>query len=95
MLKRLRNKLSEKDKALFKLVVWAALVVWMVFFFTYSIIVARKFAAIAPYTYGLDTWGQVLAWVGPVWVVFTSLLIIVGIARYASKKLSPKKGEKE
>lgn len=95
MLKKLRDRLSERDKTLFKLVLWSMLVVWMVFFFTYSMVIAKIFATIAPGIYGVGLWGQIMTWVGPVWVIFTSLLIIIGMAKYATKRLLPKKKEKD
>ena len=95
MLKRLRDKLSERDKTLFKLVLWSMLVVWMVFFFTYSMVIAKIFATIAPAIYGVGIWGQIMTWIGPIWVVFTALLIVVIMAKYANRKLSPKKKEED
>jgi len=95
MLKKLRGRLSERDKALFRLVLWAMLVVWMVFFLTYSIVIAKIFATIAPHAYGVSVWGQIMSWIGPVWVVFTALLIIVIMGKYAARKLSPKEKEEE
>ncbi len=96
MFKRLRDKLSEKDKALFKLALWTMLIVWMVFFLSYSIVMARIFAIRSPFLFGVGTWGQVMTWVLPVLVVFTSLLTVIIIARYAAKKLSSrKKGDEE
>jgi len=95
MLKKLRDRLSERDKALFRLVLWAVIVVWMVFFLTYSVVIAKIFATIAPYAYGVSVWGQIMSWVGPVWVVFTALLIIVIMGKYVARKLSPKKEEED
>lgn len=91
MLKRLRDRLSERDKVLFKLSLWTVLVVWMVFFFAYSIVMAKTFALRSPYLFGTGLWGQVMTWVLPVWTVFTSLLTIVLMSRYAYRKLSPKR----
>ena len=41
LLKDLRGKLIPKQVALFKLVVWVVLLVWMVFFLAHSIITAQ------------------------------------------------------
>ncbi len=86
------RKLTEKEKNLFKLVVWACLMVWMLFFFTYSIIAAQKMAVLAPMLFGGfgPTWGAVLTWVAPVWIVFTALLLIVFAAKFAHRRLNGK-----
>ena len=88
VLKSLRDKLSPKEVGLFKLAVWTCLVTWLVFFLINSLIVAHIARESAVIWYP-GVWGHVIMkWALPVWIVFTCLLIIVGIARYSKRKLS-------
>jgi len=88
MLKEIRSRLTLKEIGLLKLAVWVCLVVWMVFFLVNSLILAHMAGAAVVLWYP-GIWGQiVMKWVLPVWIIFTSLLIITGIARWARKKLS-------
>lgn len=87
MLKGLRVRLSPKQEAYFKIAVWTCLMVWMLFFFVFSVATAQYFASLAPTLFGPHTWGLIMTWILPIWVVFTALLIIVLIARYANRKL--------
>ena len=80
-------KLPTKQNPLFKLAVWSCLVVWMVFFFAFSLTMAQRAAGWGPSWFGLNTWGQVMTWTLPIWIVFTCLLIVIAVARYAGKKL--------
>ena len=84
---------NPKSVSIIKLALWSGLVVWMVFFFVFGLVGAQELARGGPFLFGTSTWGQILTWVTPIWVVFTSLLLIVYIARFASRKLGRKKGE--
>ena len=86
---------NPKAIALIKLTLWSGLVVWMVFFFAYAVIAAQRLSIAGPYLFGISIWGQVLTWVTPLWVVFTSLLCILYVARFVSKKIGGKKEEVE
>jgi len=96
MLKRLRGKLGLRDVAVVKLALWSGLVVWMVFFFSLGAVLAPKLADPALYSgFGSGLFAEVLAWVAPIWVVFTALLVVVYVARFANKRLGRKKKEEE
>lgn len=79
-------KLNPKSIALVKLVLWAAILVWMVF------VVAMAVAS-API---LSTWiirllgdgfqGKTLAWVAPIWSVFTALMLCWAVARFVLRR---------
>jgi len=86
MLKRIRSKLSPKEIALFKLATWTCLIVWMVLFFVNALILSNM-AGIMSITWYPGVAGQAMRWVLPIWIVFTSLLIIVLIARWTRRKL--------
>lgn len=94
MFKKLRSRLSPRDVGIVKLVMWAALLTWMVFFFAFGVVLAPKLANPDWYSgFGSELFAGILAWVAPIWVVFTSLMVIVYVARFAYKKLGVKKEE--
>jgi len=90
LLKDLRDRLTPKQVALFKLVVWVVLLVWMVFFLTQSIITAQTLARWAPQMFPQTAYYQALARLIPYWYVFTIGLVEFIIARWAFKKLKGK-----
>lgn len=81
---------NPKSITVIKLTVWSGLVVWMLFLFAYAIVGAQRLGRAGPELFGTGTLGQVLTWVAPIWVVFTTLLLIVYIARFASRRLGRK-----
>ena len=90
LLKGLRNKLTPKQVALFKLVVWVVLLVWMVFFLTQSILTAQILGKWVPGVFPQTVYYQTLARMIPYWYVFTIGLVEFIIARWAFKKLKGK-----
>ena len=90
MFKKLRDRLSPRGVAIIKLALWSGLAVWMIFFFAFGVTAAQRFAAFGPEVFGTSLWGQILTWVTPIWVVFTALLVVVYVARFANKKLGKK-----
>lgn len=89
-------KLSKKSISVIKLTLWSALVVWMVFFFAFGVIAAQWLASYGPEIYsgfGSEVFARVLHWIAPVWVVFTALLTCVAVARFANRRLRPKRSE--
>ena len=89
LLRDIRSRLTLKQKALFKLVLWCVLVVWMVLFATHTVITAQILARWAPTVFPQSMYYQMLAKSIPVWYVFTVALIIILVSRYAHKKLRP------
>jgi len=85
-MKSIKERLSPKDIALFKLAVWTCLIVWMVFFFANALILAHR-AGIMAYDWYPLAWGGFMRWFLPIWITFTSLLIISLVARWARRKL--------
>ena len=90
LLRDIRDRLTPKQVALFKLVLWSVLMVFLVFFATHTIITAQILARWAPAVFPQEPLYQTLARALPFWYVFTIGLIIVLIARYAYRKLKPK-----
>ncbi len=90
LLKGLRGKLTPKQVALFKLVVWTVLLVWMVLFLAQSIITAQILGKWVPGVFPQTVYYQALARIIPYWYVFTIGLVEYIIARWAFKKLKGK-----
>lgn len=90
MLKKLRDRLSPRDVTIIKLALWAGLVTWMVFTLVLGIVIANQAAVQLPLVVGTSAWGQILTWVTPIWIVFTTLMLIWAVARFANKKLGKK-----
>ena len=84
---RLKNP---KAITLVKLTLWAGLAVWMVFLLAYGVVAAQRLGLAGPQLFGTSTLGQVLTWVVPIWVVFTTLMLIWAVARFANRKLGRK-----
>jgi len=95
LFKGYKEKLSPKNVALFKLVVWCVLLVWMIFFATHSVITAQILAKWAPAFFPQTPYYQLLARTLSVWYVFTVGLIIFMVAKWAYRKLLKKPREVE
>lgn len=80
-----------KAVALIKLTLWAGLVTWMFFTMAIGMSMARLAAVSLPPLVGTEGWGLALAWMVPIWVIFTTFMLIWAVARFANKKLSTKK----
>lgn len=87
LLKGLRRRLSPKEVALFRLVVWCCLLVWMAFFAVHAVITSQILANWAPQVFPQTVFYQILAGTLPVWYLFTVGLIIFISARWAYRKL--------
>jgi len=80
---------------LIKLTLWAGLFTWMVFTLTLGISMARLAAVLLPQYIGTSASTQVWCWVVPIWIIFTTLMLIWAVARFAARKLRPKKEPEE
>ena len=86
MFKGIRDRLTDSQKALFRLVVWSCLVIWMTAFLIFSVIyssIARNMAT----TWVEGFMGEMLKWILPAGIIFISVLIVVVIAKFTKKKL--------
>jgi len=81
--------------SLIKLTLWAGLVTWMVFTLATGIAMARLAAVQLPKIIGVGPSGQIWTWIVPIWIVFTTLMLIWAIARFANKKLRSKEEEED
>ena len=86
---------NPKSVALIKLVLWAALVTWMVFTLAFGIVMAKLASVSLPNVIGTGTWAQVWTWIIPIWVIFTTLVLIWGVARFTNRRLRKKEKEEE
>jgi len=81
---------NPRSVALIKLVLWAGLAVWMIFTLAFGIVMAKLAAVTIPNVIGVSSWSQVWIWVVPIWVIFTTLMLIWAVARFAVKRLRKK-----
>lgn len=83
-----------KAKAIIKLTLWSALVTWAIFSVAFAIVLARKFVTLLralPF-FEANSFTRFLGeWVVPIWVIFTSLMLVWAIFRYANKMLRRRK----
>jgi len=82
----LKDKLSTRDKAYFKLAIWSALLVWMAFLIAFAVTGAIVLADRSKDIWS-GTMGEAMSWLMPIWFIYTLLLIILLVARWANKKL--------
>lgn len=80
-----------KSRSIIKLGLWAGIIVWGLFFFAYAVIAAQRLGSSGEDLFGSGLFGRVLTWVTPIWVVFTSLLVIIYVVRFVNKKMGGKK----
>jgi len=66
-----------------RLVLWSALLTWMVFTLGFSIAASQA----ARYVLVELEVGGVWIWVVPIWIVFTTLMLIWAVARFAVRRL--------
>jgi len=81
--------------SLIKLTLWAGLVTWMVFTLVMGIAMAKLGAIEIAKLLGSSAYGEVWIWIVPIWVIFTTLMLIWAVASFALKKLRPKKLQEE
>lgn len=80
-------KLSPKSAALVKLVLWAGLLVWMIFIVAMSVAAGQVLSVWCIRLLGDGIQGRVMAWVAPIWSVFTAFMLCWAVARFANKRL--------
>lgn len=85
---------NPKSVALIKLTLWAGLATWIVFTLAIGITMARLAAVSLPNIIGTGTWAQVWTWVVPIWIIFTTFMLIWAVVRFANKKLRKEEEEK-
>jgi hypothetical protein len=83
-----------KARAVVKLTLWAAVLTWMVFFLAYGVTAAQRFALEAPKLFGTGTWGKILSFIAPIWIIFTAFMLLWAVARFVGRRLRTKKVEK-
>ena len=88
-MRNLKERLTSKQAAYFRLAVWVALIVWMTFFLAFSMIASWTLLQVVGVAAG--SWMGILA---AIWAIFTALLVVYGIARWSNRRLRGK-GEEE
>lgn len=80
-----------RARALIKLGLWAGMLTWMVFTVALGMVLALSIQTLYPATFGQTAWQHFLgAWVIPVWIIYTSLMLVWVVARFVTKTLRSK-----
>jgi ABC-type multidrug transport system permease subunit len=79
-------KLDKRGKAVIRLALWSGLMVWLIMYLALAVIMSRAFAGVI-LTYGNGPWKHVFYYLGPGCVIFTALLTVIIIARWANRRL--------
>jgi len=86
---RLWRPKDPKSIVVIKITLWAGLLTWMIFSLSTSILMARL-ASVEILRLVPGTKGTVYSWVVPIWIIFTTLMLIWATSRYAVRKLRGK-----
>lgn len=73
-----------KGIAVIKLTLWTGLFVWMVCTILLAISLARQFAILSQ---SIEANHFLAYWLVPIWVIFTTLMLVWAVARFANKYL--------
>jgi hypothetical protein len=79
---------NRKSRIIIKLALWSGLLVWMIFYIAYGVVLGSILAD-PNFCSGSESnlFAKVLCQVAPIWVVFTTLLVVVVVANFATKKI--------
>ncbi len=76
-----------KVRTVIKAGLWSGLVTWMVCTLIFSVLLAIRFYHLGPSLFGYGLRGEILGhWVGPAWIVFTTLMLVWAAARFTNRK---------
>jgi len=84
---RLWRPKNPRSVALIKIALWSGLMTWAVFTLATGIVVARAAAILLPQWIGISLTSQIWTWVVPIWIVFTTLMLIWAVINFANKRL--------
>ena len=93
MLGKIRARFTPKEVTIFKLVLWVALLTWLVFFTIFGVLGTLILSSEASEIYEGRWYKGIMSFTLPTWFIFTVFLIDIGIMRYTNRKLrGPKNG---
>ena len=87
---KIKEKLGTKGQALVRLCLWAGLIVWMIFYLAFGITIARWLGpqiVILMGDFWSPTYVAIMGWLVPIWFIFTILLTIILVSKWANKKI--------
>jgi hypothetical protein len=76
-----------RSVAIIKLTLWSGLLTWMVFTLTLGVTLARWVPFEIFKLLGDTSRAHFLSWLMPIWIIFTSLMLIWAVSRFAIKRL--------
>ena len=78
---------SLKVQTVIKMGLWSGLVTWMACTLIFSILLAIRFHRLGSELFGGGLRGDVLGhWLGPFWIVFTTVMLIWAVARFTVRR---------
>ena len=78
---------SPKARTVIKIGLWSGLVTWMGCTLIFSTLLAIRFYRLGPELFGGGLRGDILGhWVGPVWIVFTTVMLVWAVARFTVRR---------
>lgn len=77
---------DKKAVATIKLTLWAALLTWAVFTVGFGVVSARMAVRVLSDLEFMEIW----LWIVPIWIIFTSLMLVWAVLNFANKKLRGK-----
>lgn len=89
------RKLTEKELALLKLVVWSAILTFMGGLLVFGFMGLRIILAQRDIIYGGHWYAGIMHWLFPLWFIFVILMIVVLMARYTARKFGRKSSIEE
>jgi len=86
---------SLKARSVIRVSIWSGLVTWMICTLIFSVLLAIRFYALGPDLFGGGIRGEILGhWVGPIWVVFTTLMLSWALARFTVRRFRGKRSDR-
>lgn len=77
-----------KALAVIRLTLWSGILAWVVFTVALGILYARQFALLTEKLFAENGWNYFIGhWIGPVWIIFTVLLLAWAVIRFANRRL--------
>jgi len=84
---RLPKPNSQRTRTIIKIGLWSGIVTWIVCSLIFSVLLAIRFYHLGPSLFRGELRGELLGhWVGPIWVIFTTVMFIWAIIRFTNKK---------
>lgn len=83
----LRRPRSLRIATIIRIGLWSGLATWMLCTLVFSVLLSIRFYYFGPSLFGGGLRGVILGhWVVPIWIVFTTLMLIWAVARFTVRR---------